>query len=225
MQRNRPEDVGLPPIASAMPVVGVGGWAVIAEVLRNPTVWLLGAVYFLLKPTRYAILFWGPKYLHDRLGTDVTDSSLLSALFELGGPLGIIALGLVSDRLMATRRFPVMIVSLALLAPILFFFDSLVGAGPWGTGFALFAMGFLLFGPDAIASSVAAIDFGKQRGAGTAAGMVNGLGSLGAIVGGSLPGIVSDRLGWNGVFIGLGVASLLAAAIMVPSWNRVPVER
>jgi len=35
---------------------------------------LLGAVYFCFKPARYAILFWGPRYINDKLGTGMAES-------------------------------------------------------------------------------------------------------------------------------------------------------
>lgn len=80
-QKDRPEEVGLPSVETyhqePIPVVKAGespdeepegSWKVVREVAANPMVILLGVVYFCLKPTRYAILFWGPKYIYDRLG-------------------------------------------------------------------------------------------------------------------------------------------------------------
>ena len=49
-------------------------------------------------------------------------------------------------------------------------------------------IGLLLFGPDSIISGTAAIDFGTKQGASTAAGIINGMGSVGAIIGGTIPG-------------------------------------
>ena len=65
--RNRPEDAGLPPIevyhGEPESVLAEGGepegsWKVIGEVLRKPSVWLLGFSYFAVKLTRYAFYFW-----------------------------------------------------------------------------------------------------------------------------------------------------------------------
>jgi len=42
--------------------------------------------------------------------------------------------------------------------------------------------GFMLYGPDSLLSGVGAIDVGSQRGALTAAGIINGMGSAGPIV-------------------------------------------
>ncbi|MCR7897775.1 MFS transporter, partial [Pseudomonas aeruginosa] len=70
LQRNRPEDVGHPPVepqvaseavryAGFRPEGGNGGsLQVLAKVVRNRTVLCLGLAYFLLKPARYAILLW-----------------------------------------------------------------------------------------------------------------------------------------------------------------------
>ncbi len=234
LSRDRPEDVGLPPIEhyagekeAAPPIGGAVGpsrWTAMREVLRNPVVWTIGLAYFFVKPTRYAILFWSPKYLHETLGSDVVGSAALSAMFELGGPLGVLGMGYISDKLLGSRRFPVLVCCLALLAPVLYFFDGFVTSGAFSAGIALFAIGLLVYGPDALMSSTTAIDFGTKRGAATATGFINGMGSLGAILGGSLPGFVAARWGWDGVFTTLAFITLLAAAVFVPLWNRVPDE-
>jgi sugar phosphate permease len=67
-------------------------------------------------------------------------------------------------------------------------------------------------------SCVAAVDFGSAKGAGTAAGLVNGCGSIGAILGGLLPGFLSGGV----LFTGFAGAALLAGLLMLPHWNRLP---
>ena len=49
-------------------------------------------------------------------------------------------------------------------------------------------------------SATAAIDFGTKRGAGTATGFVNGIGSIGAILGGYLPGMMTTETDWTPFF-------------------------
>ena len=122
-QRDGPSDVGLPPIEEyhAEPATLLragerpdeepeGSWKVIWEALSNPMVLLLGFVYFCLKPTRYAILFWGPKYIYQRLGTGMVEAGLLSSLFEIAGPVSILLSGFVSDRVFKSRRMPISII-------------------------------------------------------------------------------------------------------------------
>ena len=240
-QRNRPEDAGLPAIESYHGEPGTivsaqaspaeerqGSWKIVGEVLQNRMVLLLAAVYFLVKPTRYLILFWSPVYINERLGTGTAESGLLGSMFDLAGPVGTLAGGYLSDRVFQSRRMPVGIMALLSLAFLMVAFQFLpltkaaIGAG-------LFAAGFLVYIPDSLLSGTAAIDFGTKKAASTASGIVNGCGSIGQIIGGTLPGWVGQFLAegrdiWNPIFVGLGLALALAALLLVPHWNRVPSE-
>ncbi len=231
LQANRPEDVGLPAIEEYHGEGGErrgptgapaeGSWRAIAEVLANPMVLLLAAVYFFIKPTRYAILNWAPKYLHEKLGTDMLASGALFVLFELGGAVSIFVAGALSDRLFGSRRVPIAAIALLSVAVLVFAIDRLPAT--WlALGGSLFATGFLLYAADSLVSGTAAVDFGTRKGASTAAGVINGCGSLGAIVGGTLPGLAHDRLGWDGLFRVLAVSLVLAGCLLLPKWNALP---
>jgi OPA family sugar phosphate sensor protein UhpC-like MFS transporter len=233
-QRDRPEDVGLPPVESyhhePTPVLKAGetpeeepegSRKVIGEVASNPMVLLLGVVYFCLKPTRYAILFWGPKYIYDRLGSGMAEAGILSSMFELAGPISILLMGFVSDRLFGSRRMPVSIICLFLLGGLLLALDHLPPTR-WALGASLFLLGFLAYAPDAMIAGVAVVDFGAKKGASTATGLVNGLGSIGAMVGGVIPGLLQEGWGWQRVFTCLGVAVFVAGLLLLPKWNAVP---
>jgi len=57
--------------------------------------------------------------------------------------------------------------------------------------------------------------------------VINGFGSLGQIVGVTMPGWIGHLLSkgheiWNPIFWGLGVALTVAGLLLVPQWNRVP---
>jgi len=240
-QRNRPEDVGLPSIEQYHREPGAiiaaevspaqkpeGSWKLVGEVLRNRMVLLLAAVYFLVKPTRYLILFWSPVYVNERLGTGTAESGLLGSMFDLAGPVGTLAGGYLSDRMFQSRRIPVGVLALLSLAILMVGFQFLpltrvaIGAG-------LFMAGFLVFIPDSLLSGTAAIDFGTKKAVSTASGIVNGCGSLGQIIGATLPGWAGRFLGegrdiWNPIFVGLGLALVLATLLLIPHWNRVPTE-
>ena len=233
-QRNRPEDVGLPSIEayhqekepvlkpSDMPAdEPEGSWKVILEVLANPMVLLLAAVYFFMKPARYAILFWGPKYVNEKLGTSVTQSGALGALFELAGPISVLVAGVLSDKLFRSRRMPISVLCLMSMAVVLFVIDKFPVSKLW-FGVCLFLMGLLIYAPDSLVSGTAAVDFGTKKGASTASGLINGCGSIGAIVGGTLPGFVEKKWGWDGVFTLLAASVLVAALLLLPKWNTLP---
>ena len=236
-QRNEPEDVGLPPIEEyrgeeAAVLDGTradeseGTWAVIFQVLKNRTVLLLAAVYLFLKPTRYLVMFWSPMYVKHKLDTGLAESGILGALFELAGPLAVIAGGYASDKLFQSRRMPISVICLFAVSVLLFFLDDLPSTR-MALGLGLFALGFLVYIPESLVSGPAAIDFGTKRGASTASGLVNGFGSIGAVVGVTLPGWVASYMGpgefrWDIVFIAMSISILIAALLLLPKWNALP---
>jgi OPA family sugar phosphate sensor protein UhpC-like MFS transporter len=238
-QRNRPKDVGLPPIeqyhGESETVIDVnekpaeeneGTWQVVKAVLRNRMVWYLGAVYFLVKPTRYLLLFWSPVYIAERMGTDTLQSGWLSSMFDLAGPIGTLVGGIMSDKIFQSKRMPVSVLALFCLAALMLVFPF-IPLSRVGMGVGMFAMGFLVFIPDSLISGTAAIDFGTKKGASTANGVINGMGSLGQMLGVLLPGSVESILGkgqnvWTSIFVGLGICLVLAGLMLAPLWNRLP---
>jgi OPA family sugar phosphate sensor protein UhpC-like MFS transporter len=236
LQRNRPQDVGLMSIeeyhgeppdvlqpGETPQEIPEGSWRTIGETLTNPMVLLLCAVYFLLKPARYAILLWGPKYVNARLGTGMIASGALSATFELAGPVGALLAGYVSDKLFASRRVPVCVISLAALGVCLVLLNF-VPARRGTLAAGLFVVGIMLFAADTVVAGTAAVDFGTRKGASTASGVINGVGSIGAIIGGTVPGFFNKRWGWGGVFGFLGAMAFLAGIILIPRWNAMPPQ-
>lgn len=239
LQRNRPEDVGLPSIeryhgepeaileADETPEEEPeGSWKVIGEVVTNRMVWLLAAVYFLLKPTRYVILFWAPLYLNEKLGLREAESGILGSLFDLAGLFGMLLGGYLSDTIFKSRRIPLTALALLGSALLVFWFDDLP-ATRLALGGGLFALGFLLYIPETLVPGSAAIDFGTKKGASTASGLINGCGSISAIAGGTLPGWIEFIAGtghdnWHYIFSGLGLGLALATLLLLPQWNRVP---
>jgi OPA family glycerol-3-phosphate transporter-like MFS transporter len=238
LQKNRPADVGLPPIeayqdeAQTVLVQGArpedeveGSWEVILSVLRNRNVLFLSLIYSLLKPTRYLILLWGPVYINEKLGTGMAVSGALSVLFEITGALAILVAGYASDKLFQSRRMPYSAVCLLLVSVILFVFDPIVSSSrsALALGLLLCALGFLLYGPEALISATAPLDFGTKKGASTASGLVNAVGSLTAAVMSTFGAAwIKQRWGWNAIFVILACATLGATLLLLPKWNTLP---
>ena len=203
--QNRPEDVGLPPIEvyhgepeslltpeETTHKPAEDPKTVIREVLATPSIWLLAISYFSIKLTRYAFYFWGPKYVFESLGSDAYASAMTAAAMPIGGLVGVIGIGYASDKWFQARLRPG--------------HDHLVAdhrrrhacrprhiSNIWAMAAFFFFVGVFLFGPDSIISGTAAMDFGTKRGAGTATGFVNGVGSIGGILGGYLPGVITSQ--------------------------------
>ncbi|WP_030261301.1 MFS transporter [Streptomyces violens] len=225
-QRNTPQDVGLPdpnrteeePAVVAPP--RQRALALYKEALRDRMVLTLGAAYFLLKPARYAILLWGPVIVSRQLPeVGKVGATLIPVAFGVAGVLAPIVIGWVSDTVFRSRRVPPCVLALGLLTVALALFMPLTATGSAVVMIAVLAViGLAVYAADAMISCVAAVDFGAAGGAGTAAGLVNGCGSVGAILGGLLPGFLSG----TALFYGFAAAALLAGLLMLPQWNRVP---
>jgi sugar phosphate permease len=184
----------------------------VVAVLGEPLVWSLGAAYFCLKLIRYSLLFWLPFFLHRQLGYEPSAAGYLSISFELGGAAGAVTIGYLSDRV-GGRRGALLVAMTTGLALALALYGRVAALGAWVNFGAMSLVGFLLFGPDALVSSVAAQDLGGVDAAGTAAGVINGVGSVGAIAQGTLIAVVVASWGWSAVFevfIGLALVSSVA---------------
>lgn len=226
LQRNSPEEAGLPAVDGATGAARRGSgtrfrWAdLFAAVRHEPVVLLLGVVYFLLKPARYAVLLWGPVLVLDAIPglTEVT-AVMVPIAFGVAGVIAPVLAGWVSDTFFAARRVPPTVISLVLLLVALLVWQPVARTQSVVLLAALLGVvGLCAYSADAMVSGVAAVDFGTSQHAAGAAGFINGCGSVGAILGGLLPGFLSADV----VFSVFACTAGVAAAILIPSWNKRP---
>ncbi|MCC7541516.1 MAG: MFS transporter [Deltaproteobacteria bacterium] len=222
----KPQDRGLEPIEPAEEPArsaatttgdvardeGKKSKAAFLEMLAIPRLWVLGLTYFGLKLIRYSLLFWLPYYLERVLHYPRETAGYLSTPFEIGGVVGAIATGWLSDRLAPNNRMRVAAPMIIGLAGALALFQAVGGLGMFANAASMALCGFLLFGPDALISGAAAQDVGGARAAGSAAGIINGIGSLGAVLQGLITAWIAETpgLGWGALFymfVGLALLS------------------
>jgi OPA family sugar phosphate sensor protein UhpC-like MFS transporter len=77
-------------------------------------------------------------------------------------------------------------------------------------------VGATLYIADSLVSGSAAQDIGGGESAASATGIVNGIGSLGGVLSGILPGYIQASYGWDGVFILFIALSFLAIGFLTP---------
>ena len=184
--------------------------------LRQPAIWSYGLSYFFIKLIRYSFLFWLPYYLTTAVGFGELKAGYLSTSFEVGGTLGAVAIGLVSDRLPRWSRAGVAAVSLVGLAAALLVYAWLAPRQA-AVQFGLVALiGFLLVGPDSLLSGAAAQEAGGPDAAALAAGFVNGVGSVGALLQGWVTVGIQSAWGWSALFYVFVGLALLAGVSLLP---------
>ena len=223
-QRNSPEDVGLPPILSE-PNDDESGAEQQTNDQWSRQVWtnvlLVGGFYFFVKFIRYALWSWSPLLLRREFNLDLDDAGYLSTAFDLAGIGGVIAAGWLSDRFFKGRRAQISFlfilgmtascVALYLLGPtsLLFF------------GISIGLVGFFLYGPDALMTGAGAIEVGSLKRATLAAGIINGMGSVGGVAQELLLGNMLSTASAGEVFgVLLGAAILGALSLTALLWRN-----
>jgi sugar phosphate permease len=242
-QRNSPQEVGLPGIdedpalmdhmdedESQRPAPSAAETAktkfsprdLLAAVRYEPMVLRLGLVYFLIKPARYAILLWGPVLVLEAMpNLNAMTAIMVPVAFGVTGMVAPVAAGWMSDTVFGARRVPPSVLCLVLMVVALALWQVITQTGSLPLIVALLAfIGLTAYASDAMISGVAAVDFGTSKYAAGATGFVNGCGSIGAILGGLLPGFFSGIV----IFYTFAAAALVAALILLPSWNKRPIS-
>ncbi|MCX7079613.1 MAG: MFS transporter, partial [Pseudomonas sp.] len=163
---------------------------------------------------------WGPVIVFEQMpSVGKVGAAIVPTAFELAGLLGPIMIGLASDKLFGARRMPACVLSLLALTVSLALFMGALHTGSVLLVVALlFVMGLTLYGPDSMISGAAAIDFGTAKAGATSAGFVNGCGSVGAILGGLLPGYFDTVT----VFIVFAGCAMFSSLVLIPHWNSRP---
>lgn len=197
-------------------------WDNILLVLRSRPIWTLGLTYVVLKFVRYSFLFWLPFYMAQRLEYEAGTAGYTSVAFDLAGIAGAIVAGILSDRVFGSRRGPIVVILMTLLAGVTYLYGPLSQSGWLQNAATIALIGFLLYGADSVTAGVAAVDFGHKRAASLAAGFVNGLGSIGAAMSGFVIGRVSGAYGWDAVFHLFGPLCLAGALLMTTMWRTMP---
>jgi sugar phosphate permease len=189
------------------------------EVMAQPVAWATAAAGFLLKVMRYSFLFWLPLYLTERLAYKPEQAGYLSSVFEFAGIGGALAAGYASDKLLRARRYPVTCVMLMALAAACLIQPRLAALGWLGALAGIALIGVMTFGPDTIVQGAACQDVGGIRCAASAAGLVNGVASLGQLASPYLVALVAERWGWDTVFSVFVAIALAGSAVTAPFWN------
>jgi sugar phosphate permease len=212
----KPTEIAAKTAADTSNAAPIDRWAI----YRNPVIWSLGASYFCIKLIRYSILFWFPYYMTKVLGYEKSTAGYHSISFEVGGVLGSIVVGWISDKYFPGRRRQIASVMVLLLAIALFGYVQVASISKMMNFIGMALVGFCLFGPDTLIAGAAAQDIGGKYDVGKAAGFVNGVGSVGAIFQGLVTSEVSAKYGWNTLFYLFVAMAVVSSVVLLLGKNR-----
>ncbi|XP_071755168.2 glucose-6-phosphate exchanger SLC37A1 isoform X1 [Centroberyx gerrardi] len=171
------------------------------------------------KLVSYTFLFWLPLYITKAAHLDAKKAGDLSTLFDVGGIVGGILAGVISDKL--GKRATTCAVMLLLAAPTLYGFSMISEFGLGPTIGMLLVCGGLVNGPYALITTAVSADLGTHkslkgnaRALSTVTAIIDGTGSVGAALGPLLAGVLSAG-GWDQVFYMLMTADFLALLLLL----------
>jgi OPA family glycerol-3-phosphate transporter-like MFS transporter 1/2 len=146
-------------------------------------------------------------------------SGILSIVFDIGGVLGGISAGYLSDAIGA--RAVTSALFLLLSIPALIFYRAFGSISMRYNIGLMFLSGYFVNGPYSLITTAVATDLGTQeaikgnsRALATVSAIIDGTGSVGAALGPLLTGYISTR-GWNSVFFMLIVSISLALVFLI----------
>ncbi|XP_070694219.1 glucose-6-phosphate exchanger SLC37A1 isoform X1 [Pempheris klunzingeri] len=187
--------------------------------LRIPGVIEFSLCLLFAKLVSYTFLFWLPLYITKAAHLDAKKAGDLSTLFDVGGIVGGILAGVISDKL--GKRATTCAVMLLLAAPTLYGFSMISEFGLGPTVGMLLVCGGLVNGPYSLITTAVSADLGTHkslkgnaRALSTVTAIIDGTGSVGAAVGPLLAGLLSAG-GWDQVFYMLMTADFFALLLLL----------
>ncbi|KAJ1693315.1 hypothetical protein LUZ63_010013 [Rhynchospora breviuscula] len=204
----------------------VGFWA--AWQIPGVTAFAFGL--FFSKLVAYTFLYWLPFYIsHTEIGGEYMSNwkaGMLSTLFDVGGVIGGILAGHLSDSLDARAFTSVLFTYLAIGA--LFIYRYFGSSSLLMNATLMIIAGMFVNGPYALITTAVSADLGTHESLrgdsnalATVTAIIDGTGSAGAAIGPLLTGYLSAK-SWDAVFAMLMVAALLAGLLLTKlAWAEI----
>jgi len=198
--------------------------------LRIPGVVEFSMCLFFAKLVSYTFLYWLPNYIHHASRIDAKESAVMSTYFDIGGIIGGIFAGFISDK--SGMSATTCAVLLASAVPTLFFYElglsstcplqEVDGIPLKNSCFVLNCLllmitGMLVNGPYALITTAVSAELGthkslkgSSKALATVTAIIDGTGSLGAAIGPFMAGYLTGHGSWSHVFNMLVLSNLFA---------------
>lgn len=185
------------------------------QILSNPQMWLLGAMYFCYAYDIGAFLSWFPKYLNAARGVDLKHMGFYASLPFLAGLLGDVTGGVVSDSLVrrtSNLRFARRIVSITgFWVSAVTVLCAALAADPM-VSLAWFAVALFALELTVGVSWAITLDVGGEF-AGSVSAVMNTMGNIGAAMAVAVTAWLASRFGWASAFMVIAALAALAGLI------------
>ncbi|ESL10641.1 hypothetical protein TRSC58_01622 [Trypanosoma rangeli SC58] len=197
------------------------------SIIQLPGVRDICASYFLHKLVRYGFMFWLPYFAVQELKYTTEIAGYLTSAFDIGGVVGTVASGYISDWMFCGRG-RTRVVLLFTVGMVLGTLSFAVFSHLFAEKALLFAavtgiVGFFAFAIDALLSGSFLLDYLEQiqmaNHAGAISGVMGGVGSVGSVFQGVFTVVLSTS-SWPTLFYSFGLATALAGAFLIYPLRR-----
>ncbi|QDV73905.1 MFS transporter [Botrimarina mediterranea] len=217
--RDTPESLGLAPVQGTLVTTADASEPVLSVlrsmVLSNPSIWLLAIANFFVYAVRYGILDWGPTFLKQARGVELTSAGWMIAAFEAAGILGMLSSGWITDRFFAGRGARACLVYMTCCTAALAAFWLLPDSSTTVCTALLVIAGFFIYGPQCLVG-ICVANLATKRAAASAVGLTGLFGYLSTVLSGVGIGWLVERHGWDAgfaMFFNCGVVGALLFAL------------
>jgi OPA family glycerol-3-phosphate transporter-like MFS transporter len=189
-------------------------------IFPNKMLWILAVANIFVYIARYAMVDWGPKYLHEVKGASLGQGGFSTLLIEFSGAAGMLVMGWISDQIGGRRAR----VSVCSMLPLLIIFPAILftNKGALWLDLVLFALlGFFVYTP-VLFSGVVSLDLTTKKAVGTAAGFVGFFGYLGRVIQAEGLGRISKYYGWTPAIWSVLACTVIAILLLAFLWNVRP---
>jgi len=195
------------------------------RVFTNRVIVTLAVSEFCTGFVRQGLLLWFVPFLSEvhKIEHGGTLFTIATSGITVGGIVGGILCGYMSDKLFQSRRPPVAFIFYLLQIVSLFILGRT--ASPVVASFMIGVSCMWIFGVHGMLTGTASMDFGGTRAASTVAGLLDGVQYLASGLTGFLMGHYLDKWGWGSWTYMIMPFSLMGALLMTRLWNETPLRK
>ena len=188
-------------------------------VFRNRVIWLCAIANFFVYVVRFGFLDWGPTFLKEHKGIEVSKGGMMIIAFELAAVVGTVFAGWFTDKVFKGRGVRTCVFCMLLAGLCALGFWKLPDGAPiWQGTLLLMGTGFFIYGPQALIGIVAA-----QQATNDAAAMANGfmgiMGYAATTVSGLGIALISKHFGWDAALLSIGGFAIVGMTFFLFAWN------
>jgi sugar phosphate permease len=157
--------------------------------------------------------------LKEIAGDSVSTAAFKYAVLPVGGIVGTLISGWVTDRYFKGRRVPIVAIMLIVLGLLACVYDTVIHRGMIASVVILFFIGFCIFGSQVLLVGTLPVDLARAGTAAAAAGFVNFMGYMGAAGGDVLTGQIAQKHGWPYAVRFWAGCAFLSACVIACLWR------